>query len=155
MKTQISIFPQRIRNRMPSAFRSLAGMENEMERWMQQSPLDWVADYNGFDFSPSCDFKETDEEYVVKFDIPGVKKEEVSIEVESNRLTVSGERREEKEEKNEKHFLSETYHGSFMRSFNLPTAVKEDKVDAKYSDGVLTIKIPKQEATKSKKVKIQ
>ena len=155
MKNPLVTFPQRLRNRMPSAFRTLVEMENEMDRWLQQSPMDWPVEYNGFDFSPSCDIKENDKEFIVKFDIPGVKKDQVSIEIENNRLTVSGERKEEKEEKDEKHFLSETYHGSFMRSFNLPSAVDEDKVDAKYQDGVLTIKVPKTEVAKSKKVKIQ
>ena len=155
MKNPLATFPQRIRNRVPSAFSALADMENEMDRWMRQGPLDWTTEFKGFDFSPSCDIKESEKEFIVKFDIPGVKKDQVTIEIENNRLTVSGERREEKEEKDEKHFLSETYRGSFMRSFNLPTAVDEDKVDAKYQDGVLTIKVPKIEVSKSKKVKIQ
>ncbi len=153
MKNPLATMPQRLSRRMPSVFKAMTEMESEMERWMQ-SAGGWPAEYEGFDFAPSCNIKETAKEFVVQFDIPGVKKEEVKIEFENGRITVSGERKKSTEEKDEKHFLSETYFGSFMRSFTLPTAVDENKIDAKYESGVLTIALPKTQASKSKEVKI-
>jgi HSP20 family protein len=139
---------------MPSLARTMAEMENEMDRWMQASGR-WPEEMERLAFTPTCNFKENDKEYIVQFDIPGVKKDEVKIEIQNNRLTVSGERKERKEEKDAKHFLSEAYYGSFMRSFSLPAELDESKVDAHYEDGVLTIKVPKTAVTKAKEVKIQ
>ena len=154
MKNPLTILPQRLRARSLSPLRAMAEFENEMDRWMQGS-LGLPEDSEKFDFSPACNFKESSKDFIVQFDIPGVKKGDVKIEIENNRLTVSGDRSEKKEEKDAKHYLSETYYGSFMRSFNLPTAVDENKVDAHYEDGVLTITVPKLHTSKAKEVKIQ
>lgn len=154
MRNPLSLLSPRSSLRMPSLARTMAEMENEMDRWMQASGR-WPEEMESMAFSPTCNFKENDKEYIVQFDIPGVKKEEVKIEIQNNRLTVSGERKEKKEEKDAKHFLSEAYYGSFMRSFSLPAELDESKVDAHYEDGVLTIKVPKTAATKAKEVKIQ
>ncbi len=155
MRNPLNTLPQRLSRRTPSTLRTLADMESEMDRWLGVNPTDWTADYNGYDFAPSCDLRESDKEYIIKFDIPGVNKDQVNVELKNNRLTVTGERSEEKEESDARHYLSETFQGSFMRSFTLPTAVNEDRVDAKYLDGVLTIRIPKAESEHSKRVKIQ
>lgn len=167
MKNPLSTLPQKLRRRSASSslspfssfgsrspFRAIAELENEMDRWLSSSYA-WPEEIEGIDFAPSCTLKETDKEYIVEFDIPGVKKEDVKIEIENNRLTVSGERSEKKEEKDAKHFLSETSYGSFMRSFSLPTAVDENKIDAHYEAGVLTVKVPKTATSKAKEVKIQ
>lgn len=152
-----TMLPQRIRSRSLSPLsplRAFAELENEMDRLMQSS-FAWPMEAEKFDFSPACNFKETNKEYIVQFDIPGVKKDDVKIEIENNCLVVNGERGEKKEEKDARHFLTETYYGSFMRSFNLPTSVDENKVDAHYEDGVLTITVPKLHTSKAKEVKIQ
>jgi HSP20 family protein len=138
---------------MPSLVKAMAEMENEMDRWMQASGR-WPEAVEGMAYTPTCNFKESDKEYILQFDIPGVKKDEVKIEIQNNRLTVSGERKDSKEEKDAKHFLAETYFGSFMRSFTLPTEVDENKVDAHYEDGVLTIKVSKTAISKTKEIKI-
>lgn len=165
MKNPLATLPQKFRRRSASPLssfgslgalsplRAIAELENEMDRWA--SSFSWPEEIEGIDFAPTCSFKENDKEYIVQFDIPGVKKEDVKIEIENNRLTVSGERDEKKEEKDARHFLSETYYGSFMRSFNLPTAVDENKVDAHYEDGVLTIRVAKTATSKAREVKIQ
>lgn len=152
MKNPLALFPQRTGLRVPNLFKAMAEMENEMDRWMQASR--WPEEVEGMAFSPTCNFKESDKEYIVQFDIPGVNKDDVKIEIQNNRLTVSGERKEKKEEKDAKHFLAEAYYGSFMRSFALPAEVDENKVDAHYEDGVLTVKVPKTATTKAKEVKI-
>ena len=163
MKNPLSVIPQKLRRRAPgslssygslSPLRAMAELENEMERLMTNS-FAWPEETEGIDFAPTTDFKETNTEYIVKFDIPGVKKNDVKIEIENNCLTVSGERSESKEEKDARRFVSETNYGSFMRSFSLPTAVDEAKVDAHYENGVLTVKVPKTAMSKAHEVKIQ
>lgn len=153
MRNPLIASPQRsLRQSMLPALKSLAEMENEMDRLLGGSLF--PTSYEGYDFSPSCNVKENAKEYVVQFDIPGIKKEDVQIELADNRLTVSGERKESKEEKDSKSYFSESYFGSFIRSFTLPTSVDQNKVDASYSDGVLTVKIPKTQATNVKEIKI-
>ncbi|MEQ9403213.1 MAG: Hsp20/alpha crystallin family protein [Cyclobacteriaceae bacterium] len=94
-------------------------------------------------FTPKVDIAETDSEFEIQFHIPGVKKEEINIDLNENELTISGERKFENE-KSEKNFHTvESYFGSFRRSFFLPDSVNRDKVDANYTDGVLSIKLPK------------
>ena len=153
MKNFMTASPKRLRRQRRQQLRNpwtaLAEMRDEMENWFEDSNM--TDELSEFDFSPTCNLKENNNEYIVKFDIPGVKKEDVTIEVENNRLTVQGERKEQKEEKDAKHHLTESYEGSFMRSFTLPSKVNENNVDARYLDGVLTIKIPKMEPSKTKK----
>ncbi|XP_078174772.1 18.1 kDa class I heat shock protein-like [Carex rostrata] len=95
------------------------------------------------------DWKETPEAHIVKADIPGVKKEEVKVEVEEgNVLKISGERNKEKEEKNDKWHRMERSSGKFMRRFRLPENAKVDQVKASMDNGVLTVTVPKEEVKK-------
>lgn len=153
MKNPLAILPQRSRLGISNIARAMAEMEHEMDR-MIKSSLRTPAGVESIGFAPICNIKENDKEYIVQFDIPGVKKDEIKIQLADNRITVSGERKEQKEEKDVRHFLSETYYGSFMRSFDLPREADESKVDALCEDGVLTIKIKKNVALKSKEIKI-
>jgi len=102
-------------------------------------------------FSPKVDIAETEKEFEVQFHLPGMKKEDINIALEKDRLTVSGERKL-KEEKNEKNFHSvESYYGNFHRSFFLPDMVNVEKIDASYQDGILTISLPKDAKKEAKK----
>lgn len=103
---------------------------------------------------PSLDLSETDGGVEVRMDLPGIKAEEIDIHLTDNTLTVSGERKEEKEEKGKTFHRIERRQGSFSRTVTLPCCVDEAKVDAQYKDGVLTIKMPKSEEAKSRKVKV-
>ena len=106
-------------------------------------------------FAPSCDFEETDSNYVFTFDIPGMKKENISIEVDNNNvLTVCGERNDSSKEKNASNYKKERFYGAFERSFTLPLSVKTDQIEAQYSDGVLKVIAPKSEPTKVTQIKI-
>lgn len=118
--------------------------------------------FKGRDMMPSldsfkADIKETDQDYEVKLDLPGYEKENLSIDYHQDILTVKAERREEKEEKNEEdHYIrKERSYGTVSRQFYL-TNVKEDEIKASYSDGILEIRLPKQEEGKEKKqIKIE
>jgi HSP20 family protein len=105
-------------------------------------------------WSPSVDIEEKDNEIVVKADIPGVSEKDLEVRLENNTLTLKGERKFEKEDKQKGYHRIERGYGSFVRSFALPAAVDADKVQAHYKDGVLTVTLPKTEAAKARKVKI-
>jgi HSP20 family protein len=102
-------------------------------------------------FAPLLDMNETDGAYEVKLDLPGVKANEINVQVSENVLTISGERKCEKASEKDKagtpHHI-ERYHGTFSRSIVLPSAVNQEKIDAQYHDGVLTVTLPKTEGAK-------
>jgi HSP20 family protein len=105
--------------------------------------------------SPSLDLAETDQTIEARLDLPGVDSKEIDIRINANMLTVSGQRKEEKEEKGKTYHRVERRAGSFSRSVSLPCPVKEDAVEAKYRDGVLTMTMPKTEEAKSRKIPVQ
>ena len=106
-------------------------------------------------WAPAVDITEDDKEYLVKAELPELKMEEVKVTVENGELTISGERKFEKEEKNKKYHRVERSYGSFVRSFTLPEAVGADKVNAEFKDGLLTIHLPKDEKVKPKSVDVK
>jgi HSP20 family protein len=104
----------------------------------------------------ACELSETSDSYSLKFDLPGLKKEDIKIDLSDNRITVSGERKEERTEKDKKHRTqySEVSYGSFSRSYSFPTPVDANKVDAKYADGVLSISVGKSADTQARQITI-
>jgi HSP20 family protein len=107
------------------------------------------------DWSPRVDISETDKEFIIKAEIPEVKKEDVKVTVDSNVLTIRGERRQEKEEKDKKFHKIERYYGSFARRFTLPDDVELTKIEAIFKDGMLNLHIPKAKEAKSKKIEVK
>ncbi len=106
-------------------------------------------------FKPSCDVTENETHYLMSFDLPGVKKEDIKIDVQDGVLTVSGERHDENEKKARNTFHSERFYGSFSRSFHLPAGAKPEHIQASYADGVLKVSVPKAELAKgAQQVKI-
>jgi len=106
-------------------------------------------------WSPAVDVAEHDDVYVVKVELPGVNKDDVKVTIESNILTIRGEKKQEKEVKKENYHRVERSYGSFQRSFTLPSTVKSDKIDAAYKDGILTIAVPKAEEAKPKQIDVK
>lgn len=138
-----------------SPFRELAKMQSDLDR-LFQGFFDRKPQMSGsFEFSPSCEIKEDKKNYLLKFDIPGVKKEQVKIELDKGVLTISAERNEERKTDDEKTHASEIYYGSYTRSFSLPASVDDRKIDAKFENGVLTITVPKTETSEAKRIAVQ
>ncbi len=107
------------------------------------------------DWAPKVDISETDKEFVIKAEIPEVKKEDVKVTVENGALTIKGERKQEKEEKGKKFHRIERYYGSFSRSFTLPDNVDQTKIKASFKDGMLDLHIEKTEAAKPKAIDVK
>jgi HSP20 family protein len=105
---------------------------------------------------PSVDVYETDDEYVFEFELPGFKKDDVKVKVEDNVLTVSSEVKEEKkEDKGKNYHIVERRYGSFKRQFSLPEDCEVEKIDAKFENGVLELKVQKKEKEKKKAIDVQ
>jgi HSP20 family protein len=105
-------------------------------------------------WAPAVDIYETDKEIVLKAEIPEMQEKDIQIKVEDNILSVSGERRMEKEVKEESYHRIERSYGSFSRSFTLPQTVDRDAIKAVYKEGVLKVTLPKKEEVKPKQIKI-
>ncbi len=103
---------------------------------------------------PAMDLLQTEDEFVLRADLPGLSEDDVNIEFEDNVLTVSGERKSEHEERNEGYYRVERSSGSFSRSLTLPEGVDPDAVKATFDRGVLEVRIPKPEQPKPRKVSI-
>ena len=107
------------------------------------------------EWQPVVDVFDTEDAILVQAELPGLKKEDISIEVKENVLTLKGERNEDKEVKAENYYRRERCFGRFQRSFNLPAAVDPEKIVASYKDGVLKVKITKPEEKKPKQIEIK
>jgi len=106
-------------------------------------------------WAPPVDIFETDNELVLKADLPDVKMQDIDIQIENGTLTLKGERKFEKDEKNKGFHRIERSYGSFVRYFTLPETVNTENVQAEYQNGVLVITLPKKEVAKPKTVKVQ
>jgi HSP20 family protein len=107
------------------------------------------------EWAPLVDITEDEKEYLIKAELPEVKKEEVKVSVQDGVLTISGERKYEKEEKGKKYHRIERAYGSFSRSFTLPEDADAEKVACEFKDGVLKVHVPKSEKAKPKKVEVK
>ena len=124
----------------------------------QRMPLKKDGGEEGFmltEWIPPVDIAEDDKEYAIKVELPGVNKEDVRVSVEGGVLSISGERKAEKEEKNKKYHRIERSYGSFARSFTLPEGAAGDKVSAEFKDGILRVHLPKNEAAKLKSIDVK
>jgi HSP20 family protein len=106
-------------------------------------------------WSPTVDIVEDEKHYVIKAELPEVKKEDVHVRVENGVLVITGERKAEKEEKNKKYHRIERSYGSFARSFMLPDNVDAEKVSASYKDGLLSVTLAKSEKAQPKQIEVK
>ena len=133
-------------------FRELEEMTNRLNRIFRRE----VANDEVFaGWAPAVDVQETNTEYLIKTDLPEVRREDVKVSVEDGILAVEGERKMEKEESGKKFHRVERSYGRFMRRMAVPTDVDQDKVVADFKDGVLNIHLPKSPAMKPRAVDVK
>jgi HSP20 family protein len=123
--------------------------------WRLLDELMGEAPRAGRGFAPAVDVAESTDEYVVTAELPGAKPENVTVELHEGVLTIRGEKRSERDEQKEHSRYVERVFGSFSRSFSLPQNANGEKVQASFSDGVLTLRIPKREEAKPRTIAIQ
>jgi HSP20 family protein len=126
-------------------------MDSLLDRFSGERPIEWLKG----EWVPSLDVCETKDKVVVKAEAPGIDPKDIGISLSNGVLTLKGEKKKEREEKDESYHLIERGYGSFSRSVRLPAEVQEDKVTASYKDGVLTITLPKTEQAKERAIKIE
>ena len=136
----------------------------DLINWKPLSDMDTVFGRFGFprrlmdtsemNWQPTADICETDDEYLIKADLPNVERKDITLTVDSGIITLTGERRHSKEEKGERTLRTENFYGSFRRSFSLPADVDEKGIKATKEDGVLTVHLPKSEPKKAKAIDI-
>lgn len=128
----------------------------EMERMFEdlgQKPLAKSAEQK---FTPACEIAETEAQYFMSMDLPGVKREDIKVEINENTLTISGERKQEKKAEDERNAkYVERQYGAFIRTFTLPSTADAEKIEAHYEDGVLNLTIPKATIARTRKIEIQ
>ena len=134
---------------------SLSRLHDEMDDLFRGffSDSDWPV-WSGSRW-PAIDIAEKDNEFVVKAEVPGCKADDIDISVHGNMLTISGEKKQEKEEKEKGYFHVERSYGSFRRDMNLGSEIDSSKINAACKDGVLTLTVPKTEKSKAVKIKVK
>lgn len=130
------------------------GLPDEFNRMWQEMnrPFGWIEQSNA---NPAMDVRETPEAFIIEADVPGMKKEEVQIEVQDNVVSLKGERWSQREENKKDYHLAERQVGSFRRSVAIPGGFDAAKVAAKFENGVLTITLPKQEEKKPRRIEVK
>jgi HSP20 family protein len=136
-------------------FREFANLEDRMNRLLRASFHNVGRDESlTSNFAPAVDVYEDEHKVTLKIEVPGIEEKDIDVRVENNTLTVAGERKIEKEEKEENYRRVERQYGSFTRTFTLPQTVDTDKVSANYEKGVLNITLPKKAEAKPKQIKV-
>lgn len=140
-------------------FKELEEMEKRLSTLFGRPPVSTGGDkkeaISVAEWSPLVDISEDEKEYVIKAEVPEMKKEEIKITVHDDVLSISGERKYEKEDKGKKYHRVERAYGSFMRSFTLPEDADGSKVNAEYKDGILKVHLPKSEKAKPKAIEVK
>ena len=117
------------------------------ERWPRTPEMELTA--------PAVDLYEEKDDIVVKAELPGMEKDKIEVNLADHTLTIKGEKKTEEEVKKENYYRSERFHGSFLRTLELPKDVHGDKVKASFKDGILEVRLPKTEEAKRKEVKVK
>ena len=144
----------------PNAIFPMLGLRSEMDRLFDsflREPFGSLTTRMGdvAAWTPAVDLSETEKEYTVRAEVPGIDPKQIEVSISDNVLTIAGEKKEKTEKKEKNYHFSESYYGSFRRTVPLPAAVDSDKVTAEYADGVLTVKVLKVEEARPKKVEIK
>jgi len=135
-------------------FRDMLSLRADMDRLFKSLFGEIPEEREGF-WAPVMDIEEDNDNVMVRAEIPGMKKEDIKVSVRNNVLTISGERKQEKEMKNKTYHRVERYYGKFSRTITLPSEVETDKIKASYKDGVLMVTLPKPESKKPKQIDVE
>jgi HSP20 family protein len=136
-------------------FREFATLQDRMNRLFRESFNEGRDEsLTTTSFAPAVDVYEDEHKVALKIEVPGIEEKDIDVRVENNTLTVHGERKIEKEEKEENYRRVERQYGSFTRTFTLPTTVDTENVSANYDKGVLKITLPKKAEAKPKQIKV-
>ena len=136
-------------------FRGLSTLNHQVNRLFNEAVLRGQGEGSALTtWSPAVDIYETENELVVKSDLPDVSEKDIDIRVENNLLTIRGERKFEKSVSEDSYLRVERSYGTFSRSFSLPNTVNAEAIHAEYKNGVLTVTIPKREESKPRQVKV-
>jgi HSP20 family protein len=144
----------RILNRWEQPFRGATNLQEQINRVFGDLVGRTGEESNLTPWAPAVDIFETENELVVKADLPDVNPQDLDIRVENNVLTIRGERKFENEVNEDNYLRIERSYGSFSRSFSLASSVNADAINADYQNGVLTLSIPKREEAKPKQIKV-
>lgn len=136
--------------------REISMFEKEMEKL-------WKRFFGGIrinqpftgEWTPTVEVSETMEDYILRAELPGLETEDINVSLSDNILIIKGKKKKENEEKGEDRFFSERYYGAFQRSFQLPTGVKTDEVEANFDKGILKIRLAKKENTQKKEIEVK
>ncbi len=135
-------------------FRGISSLQEQVNRLFENRFASCAEEQTLTAWAPAVDVYETENELVIKADLPEISEKELDVRVENNMLTIRGERRFEQKVKEENYLRMERAYGSFSRSFSLPNTVNTEAVKAEYKEGVLTLTLPKRAELKPKQVKI-
>jgi HSP20 family protein len=135
-------------------FRELSSLQTEMNRLFNAAFEGGESAGGARRWTPAMDLLETDEQFVLRADLPGMDESDVNIELEDNVLTISGERKTEHQDKREGFYRMERAYGSFSRSLTLPKGIDAEAVSAEFDRGVLEVRVPKPEQRKPRRISI-
>ena len=136
-----------------SLFHPFSALRGEFDELFNRLSTNWEGLTT--EFKVACDVSETDDAYQIRMDVPGIKPDDITVQVTGDSVHISGERKEEKEEKGKTFHRLERHSGKFSETLQLPSAVNEEKVQAEFNEGVLTVTLPKTEASKTRTVKVK
>ncbi|HEY4742152.1 MAG TPA: Hsp20/alpha crystallin family protein [Candidatus Acidoferrales bacterium] len=135
-------------------FRNVSNLQAQVNRLFESSLPGSGTDSSLTTWAPAVDIYETENELVLKADLPDVNEKDIDIRIENNTLSIHGERKFEQEVKEENYLRVERSYGSFTRSFTLPSTVNTEAIKAEYKNGVLRVEMPKRAESKPKQVKV-
>lgn len=138
-----------------SPFNEFDDLQTRLNRLFGEAALKGDNTSTFAQWSPAVDVQETDKEYLIKADLPEVKKEDVKVQFQDGALTLEGERKLEKEEKGKKFHKIEREYGKFVRRFSLPTEIDATRVSAEFKDGVLNVHLPKSETARPRAIDVK
>lgn len=153
--------PSALSTRLASPFRPflsrdpLFSFQQEMENLMTRLRADWNGDSPTVLVTPPCDVSETEDAVQIRLDAPGYKAEEISIECTGDVIRISGQHKEEQSENGRTWHRVERRSGAFQRELGLPMPIKEDQITAECVNGVLTVRMPKAETARTRKIKVK